>query len=234
MLSLFDEYIKNSQLYFYAITIIIALIKYSKYFDTPLKFFPILLMYTFLNELLGYFINNDPTFLNPFLKDFFSNTNIMFYNIYNIIFVLYFVYIFWHYSNSKLYKKTILYFGFSFIIIIIINIFLQNFFTKQQILSFVCGSIILIICILLYLKENNKILRNKLIKHSLLFWISIGLLIFFTFYTPIKIYYCVTNFENMPLYRIIRRVHLSLICIMYGCFIYGFIQMKGKLRIEET
>jgi hypothetical protein len=226
-----DYYLKNSQLYFYGIAIFVAIFRYPKYFDTPLRFFPIFLMYTFLNELFAYLIHNGSNFFNPFLKDIYEDNNLILYNFYNIIFFTYFFYIYWHFTKTQQYKNYIKYAGYSFLIVAVINIIYQNFFTEQQIITFTYGSTILISGITLYLKEHKSILRKKIIKYSLLFWLSIGLLIFHFFYIPIKVYYNFTDFKDINLFYNIKRVHLFLICIMYSFFIYGFIQTKGKLKV---
>lgn len=229
MIGMLDTFLENSFLYFYGLVILLALFRYSKFFDTPLKYLPILLMYTFLTELLGTIIKSN-TDLNPLISGFYSNYTLVFYNTYNFIFFLYFFYIFWSFISSEKYRKNIVILSISFIIISLINPFFQNYILKSQFYAYSYGGLVLIYCIILYLKENNKILRSKFAKQSLLFWISIGLLIFYAGYIPIKTYYSFSSFENKELFYNLRRIHLSLICIMYSCFIYGFIQMKGKLK----
>ncbi len=230
-MGVFDYYLKNSQLYFYGIAIIVAIFRYPKYFDTPLRFFPIFLMYTFLNELFAYLIHNESNFFNPFSKNVYEDNNLILYNFYNIIFFSYFYYIYWHFTKTQQYKNYIKYAGYSFFIAVAINLAYQKFFTEQQIITYIYGSILLIGCILLFLKEHKSILRKKTIKYSLLFWLSIGLLIFHLFYIPIKLYYNFSDFKDKILFYNIKRVHLSLICIMYSFIIYGFIQTKGKLKV---
>jgi len=54
MLQEFIEFIKEDYfLIVYGITWFFSVINYKKYFDTVLKYFPILIAYTFLNELFG-------------------------------------------------------------------------------------------------------------------------------------------------------------------------------------
>ena len=61
-MEILDTILENASQPLYALTLLVALIKYPKYYSTPLKYFPILLMYTFLTELLGYFTKNYEVF----------------------------------------------------------------------------------------------------------------------------------------------------------------------------
>ena len=186
-------------------------------------------MYTFLTELLGYLINKNFE-LNPVFFDMYADNNVVFYNVYNFIFFIYFLYVYWSFEKTNSYKKHIIFLTIGFLAISILNVFLQKFLIKSQIYSYTFGGLALIYCIFIFFKENNRILRQKIAKQSLLFWISVGLLIFYITYIPIKIYYSISSFENMELYYNIKRIHLSAVGIMYCFIIYGFIQMKGKLK----
>ncbi len=230
MLDVLDLLLERSFLFFFGLTLVLALVQYPRYFDTPLKYYPILIMYTFLNELLGYLINIDFNF-NPLFTDLYAANNVVFYNVFNFIFFTYFFYVYWCFIKSTTFKKNILILSIGFILVSLFNTFLQDFLLQQQIYSYTFGGLIIIYSTIFYLKENNRILRSKIVKQSLLFWISIGLLIFYIGYIPIKNYYSYTSFEHMQLYYNIKRVHLSLVGIMYSFIIYGFIQMKGKLKI---
>jgi hypothetical protein len=232
MLKLLDIFLENSFILFYVVALIVALIKYPNYFDTPLKYYPILLIYTFINELLGYLIKIDFGF-NPIFSEKFLENNVVFYNVYNFIFFLFFLYVFRSFIISELHKKIVLILAFGFILVSIANLFSQNFLLTSQVYAYSFGGLSLIYSIIIYLRENSGILRRKIAKLSLLFWIGIGLLIFHLGYIPIKIYYSFSNFADIELYYNIRRIHLSLVGLMYCFIIYGFIQMKGKFKIRQ-
>ena len=73
----------------YFLTWVISVIRYRRYFDTPLKFFPILIIYTFFTELLGYFIKYNDEF--QFFSDArYSWHNVVIFNIYQLVFFLFF------------------------------------------------------------------------------------------------------------------------------------------------
>jgi hypothetical protein len=203
------------------LVILASLYRYSKYFDSKLKYFPILLMYIFLTELLGLIIKFDPE-KNPFFTNLYSKYNFLIYNIYDILFFGYFFYLYWHYCNSK---KIIFIGSLIYIFSFIINLSFTNIIIYPLIFSYTIGGIILIISASMHLKENIK---KSLLKKNILFWISLGLIIFHIGFIPINILYTLKSNElNFFLYKI----HLALVVLMYSCFVYGFIQMKGKLKV---
>jgi hypothetical protein len=230
MLYYLDILLEHLFLFIYGTALILALFRYPMYFDTPLKYYPILLMYTFINETFGYLIKINTEF-NPIFTDWLSNNTMIFYNIFNLTNFLYFIYIFQHFSQNRTYKKIISILGLFFFIISFINIFIESFLYKIQTYSYIAGGLIIIYCSIIYLKQNRGVIRKKIAKQSLLYWISIGLLIFYIGYLPIKTYYALSSFENTDLYYHIRRMHITLVGIMYSFISYGFIQMKGKLKI---
>ena len=224
-----DIFLENCYIPLYGITFLISLWRYPKYYDSPLKFLPVLLLYTFLNELLGEIVKDSPEY-NLGYQNMYSYYNIVIYNIYNIVFFLYFYYIFRCHIMKRGHRKSITIGSCIFVIICLVNPFLQNFVIDPQLYSYISGSVMLIYCIILYFIEilgSSKILY---IKEDLLFWISIGLLLFYVGYIPIKLTRYFFAVENVDIYMNLRRVHLILIIIMYGCFINGFIWMKRRLR----
>lgn len=231
--SIIDKFLENSFVPIYGIAFVISLFKYSKYYHTPLKFVPILLLYTFLNELLGGLILRNPEF-SLFNGNFYSHYTFMIYNIYTIIFYSYFYYLYWHYLKNKKQKKYILYGAFFHGTIVLINPFFHDFLLESQVYSYIVGGIILIISTIFYLQNQSKISKFIFIKTDLLSWISTGLLVFYLGYLPIKIlrFYNATHvvIRESPN---IRRLHLALILIMYICFIIGFMKMRRMKSVRE-
>lgn len=96
-------------------------------------------------------------------------------------------------------------------------------FTK----SYIAGAGVLIFSITLY---YISILQSSLVlvvRNDLLFWISVGLFLFYIGYLPIKIirswYY---NFNSF--FELLQLIQFSLIIIMYLCFLTGFLWMKKR------
>lgn len=89
-MEILDTILENASQPLYAVTLLVALIKYPKYYSTPLKYFPILLMYTFLTELLGYFTKHYEVFHISIFSSFIRH-NVIIYNIYNLVFLAIFL-----------------------------------------------------------------------------------------------------------------------------------------------
>tara|TARA_R110002051_G_scaffold149955_1_gene222561 strand:- start:822 stop:1517 length:696 start_codon:yes stop_codon:yes gene_type:complete len=228
MIKVYDIFIENSILYLYALTFLLALYRYRKYFDTPFKYFPVLLLYTLLTEYLGGLIRKGDIDNPFFISTVYLKNNTLIYNIYSIIFFSYFYYVFWKHLKNKDYKKWILFAAVGFSISCLINLIFQRFDMDSQLIAYLYGAISLLAFICLYLEENLSKYKHTTIQRKLLLWISLGLLLFFTGYIPIKITYKFMDYDDMNFYYTLRRIHLSLVFIMYSCFSYGFIQMKEK------
>ena len=100
------DFIKNQYfLVVYFITWVISMISYKKYFNTILKYFPILIAYTFLNELLGYFIKTD--YFSFFSDAKYLNANDLIYNLYTLIFFGFFYFLYWKLVESEKFKTWI-------------------------------------------------------------------------------------------------------------------------------
>lgn len=216
----------NSYMILYFVTVGIALYRYPRYYDTPLKFFPILLMYTFLNEVLGkiIFLNED---ISLVLGPIFYN-NWIIYNIYNLIFYLYFYYIFRNYIKNEQDRKLILAGGIILLITSVINVFFQDFTYESQVYAYILGGVFLIICVILHARQQYQIKGKWFNQYNLLSWISLGLLVFYCGYIPIKIirhYNALVGIYESPAIRII---HIVLILFMNVCFILGFLKMRRK------
>jgi hypothetical protein len=91
-------FLENSFILFYVVALIVGIIEYPNYFDTPFKYYTILLIYTFINELLGYLIKIYFRFNSIFSEKFLEN-NAVFYNI-SILFSFCFFYIFFKFLSS--------------------------------------------------------------------------------------------------------------------------------------
>ncbi len=211
----------------YGLALGFALWQYPRYFDTPLKYFPILLMYTFLNELLGYVIKYSEKYSFVW-SDLYSDYNVVIYNIYNIIFFLYFFYVFHSSLKHKKFRNFIAVGTIIFVFIAFLNPFIQNFILESQFYTYLAGTLLLICAILFYFKELREVYTTKFPRRNLLFWIGTGMFIFYLCYLPIKVlryYNSLTGTDEAPF---IRKIHLILILVMYSCFIVGFFYTRKR------
>lgn len=216
------EYIGgNYFMLFYLLALVLSIKKYHLYFNTVLKFLPILIGYAFLSELLGFLILNFDSFQIVSVEEY-SYANNLVFNIYDIIFFLYFFYVYWKILKIKKHRTLIRYGAFLYLGSCIINPFLQDFTIFAQIYASTTGSFLLVIYILLYFFEYYKGLQRK---DDLLKWLSLGLLIFNLFFPFIMI--MGEHYYDLYLLLHLRKVHHVLITAMYSCIIIGFIRLRN-------
>lgn len=226
-LNWFDLFLERSFLPLYGITVIVSILRYRKYYDTPLKYFPILLMYTFLNELLGALIRyNEFEFV---FNEVYRNNNLIIYNIYSIVFFLYFFYVYYMYIKEQLYRKIIAVGSGLFILVAILNPFFQAFLYESQVFTYLTGSLVLIVILLLFFIYTRETFGSWFRDRSIMSWLSLGMFIFYLLYMPIKWIRYERAAEQLNDIPMVRRLHLILILIMYCSIVIGFLRM-GKER----
>ncbi len=206
----------------YIIALVLSIVRYRRYYESLLKYFPIIIGYTLLTEVLGILIKENDDLQIVYL-DGYSFYNQLIFNIFDFIFFLYFYYVFWNAVSSLKSKSWIKKGAVLYIIHSLINPFFQDFMLYPQMLAFLIGSLVLIFCIVLYLRELKlkAVVPNY---QNLLFWISLGLLVFYTFYPFILL----VGYFDYELYQKLyfRQIHYALIVAMYSCFILGFLLMR--------
>ncbi len=222
------EFLKNN--YFiplYAIALIISLTRYRLYYDSVLKYFPILIAYALLSEILGILIRDFEIFQIVY-QDKYHFANNFIYNIYDFVFYIYFYFVFWKRIQNFKYKSIVKYASMAYVVATLINPFFQNVFIFPQVYALTIGSTALIICTLLYFRET---IQKGKTKNNLLTWISIGLLIFNIFFPIIML----AGRFDYDLYKKLnfQQFHYFLIVAMYSCFIIGFLKMGRMKPIQE-
>ena len=111
-----------------------------------------------------------------------------------------------------------------FIFINLMNLFFQNPLTEPLVYGYLFGVVFLIFCTVVYFTKSIREFSFGILKYSLLFWISLGLLGFHVSYLPIKI---IREFYS-HLYINFRQFHLFMIVAMYLIFSIGFIISKRR------
>jgi hypothetical protein len=213
----------NYFLLIYGLAWIISIIFYKKYFDTVLKYFPILIAYTFLNELLGFLIGTSENFA------FFNNyefSNDLLYNLYAIIFYPYFYLIYWKLTHKQQLKNIIKIASILSLLFFILNIFYANPLLKVLYYSIVVFSIILVICLCIYLIDKKNDWRWNREKYNIMTWVSLGLLVFHIFF-PIIFLISFLNYDFWKKFNL-WTIHKVIIIIMYLLFCVGFIVSRRK------
>ncbi len=207
--------IKNSVKYLELITAIVAAIYYYKYKSSSLKWFPFLLFYIALNDFAGYFLRE---YLN-------IRHNAILYNVMYVFNFTILLYIYKSHVKNLISKRVINYFIYTYILSVIINGFYVNYFDKAQSIPFIIGSLFLIISIIIYFIEILNSEEILSIKKNLLFYISVGLLLYYTSSIPFRI---VQNYYQTTYINTLYGIKFCFVIIMNLFFIYGFICSKQK------
>lgn len=221
----------NYFLPFYAIAWILSIIKLPKYYDSFLKYLPIIIGYTLFTELLGVLIYNfdDFTF---FSVSKYSNYNIILYNIYDLIFFPFFYYIYWHSIKNNRIKKIIKFGAFIYFLSMLVNSFFFSPLLNEMWYAYTLGAVVLIISTITYLNALRFESKIFPISTNLLFWLSVGLLIFHIVYLPMTIIKNVDSNLTIEDYSYLRNIQFYFIIAMYICFIIGFLLMR-RIRPQE-
>lgn len=217
---LIDNLIEHFYLPLYLVTWIVAVVRYRTYFDTPLKYLPMIIIYTFFTELLGVLIKYNNNF-QFFSDDRYTWHNVIIYNIYQLVFFLFFFEVYRKILKNKISKKIISYFNVVCILSYIVNAFISNPLHNQTTYAHIVGSLMLLFILIQYLREKLKENYAQPLMYNLMFWISIGLLIFYIAFPFILI----TYLFKVDIWFLVyfRPILLSSIALMYGLIIFGLL-----------
>lgn len=200
----------------YAIVFVVSLIKLPLYKDSALRVLPVILFLTLLAESLGMYI-----------KLVHGIHNAIVYNIYYFFYFSLFYYIFLQVITDEKFK-TYIKIGIALFWLFYVGDWVYtDVINSGFLVSYMAGAGILVFCIILY---YINILQSSLvlvIKNDLLFWVSVGLFLFYIGYIPIKI---IRTWFYKPdsFFEILLVIQFSLIIVMYLFFLTGFLWMKKR------
>lgn len=199
--------------------------RYKRFFDTPLKYLPMLIMYTFFTELLGYFIkfNEDYQF---FSDERYAWHNVVIYNIYQLVFFLFFFEVYRKAIKDPRTKKWISYGSICCVVLYFVNAIVQNPLHEQMTYAHIGVSLILVAILVAYLKEKHLEEFPISQKYNLLFWVTMGLLVFYSIFPLILTVYTLKISLGDHLY--LRPILIGIIVLMYLCTIIGLLVGKRK------
>ena len=128
--------------------------------------------------------------------------NLWFYNLLRIVTFSTYFYIYSKSVSTKKFKISIQFFWVTYLILIIINwSFIQNFAFEMSETPKVIGSLFVILAVILYLIELLKSEKIILFHRTLLFWMSIALLLYYSgpywAYSVLFISYCLTPWRYL-------------------------------------
>ncbi len=203
---------------FYIVALLISLVYFKKFVDTPLRYFPLLIAYTLFNELLGYFIQHYEQY-TFFEEAEYNFHNIIIYNIYQVIFFGYLFWLYYQLEKHRFYKRGILICGTATFLAYFISLFFQDPFHISLFYADTIGSLATVIIILLHFCRLEKVTR-----FNLMVWVNWGLLVFYL-YLPFDVLNAYLNVDFYLEYHL-RQVLWAVVAIMYSFFIIGFLVSK--------
>ena len=212
----------NFVLFVYLITLGVAIYNYRKYFDSQLKYFPVIIAYTFFNEVLGLVIRYSEQFA------FFEGqtySNDLIYNIYDLFYYGFFFWVFWQFAQSQRVRNLIKYLSLLVLGVYIVSCFFQNPITMSLYYATSFASLVLAIFALIYLirlKEWNW----SYDRYNLMVWIAIGLLAFHIVFPGLFLmgYLKSEIWYEYHFQTIIR----TFIVVMYSLFCVGLIVSRRR------
>ncbi len=210
----------------YAVALVLSIMRYRWYYDSVLRNLPIIIAYALLGELLGFLIREVEGFQIVY-KEGFSNYNSLVFNIFDIVFYLYFLYVFWKTFRKPIHKKFAYYGAALFILASLIDPFFHDPILYPQYFGIAVGSTALVGSALFYLGELKSEKGKIPAQRNLMFWICIGIIGFHTLY-PIIMMVGLLNTELYMKLNLRYLLHIA-ITVMYGCFALGFLRMQGRL-----
>lgn len=218
--------IKNSVKYFELLAALFGTFYFYKYKTTHLRVFLYLLWLITITEFSAGFIYNQKIewllYYGEKTKSFY---NWWMFNILDTVSFLVYYYIFYKTLQSIKFRLWVKIFAISYCVLSVFNwVFIQDFFTEMQSYLYVIGAIFLIISIIFYFIELLKSERILKFHRSLLFWISIGLLLYYSGTIPFAAQY--NGYALIPGIHKLFLIIYILATAMYLLFTFGFIWSK--------
>lgn len=198
----------------YLISVVVALAHYKKIKGTKMMYFLYILLLGFMAESAGYYVGHYTDYKNTF----------PIYNVYEVLSFSVYFFLFRSYVQNQTKKKIILGLYLSLMMVVIYNaIFVYPSFLVYHLYSWIYGSICFLIVIIIYLFDLLKTDVILNIKNVLLFWVSIGNLLFIIGFLPVFALSTYFNYNGIWDYTV-----FSLNVLMHTCFITGFLISKRE------
>ena len=200
--------------------------------DKPLfKSFSFFLWFTFLVEVFGNYSNyiHSFSFLISLQNTDFSK-NYWLYNFFGIFQVFFYIFFYLKAVRTnftiKILKWLLVFYFFSTGFILIIKH--EDYFFRYINDNFYVGTFCVLICIFIYFYEILQSDKILIFYKSFVFYVSIGLLIWWLVFPPLILYYPYFNTAYPEFIRLRNIILLSVNVFMYSCFIFGFIWDRQK------
>jgi len=218
MIEFLKYYVIDKSLYIQLAPILVWLFYRKKFKNSFLKYFIWLLVYVFFNEILA----------DLYGRYIHEGYNQIFMNIFNIIHFLFLFRLFYEFAKHSYSKKIILFFVGSYIITLIIELFVLkvDYQLKTQSIPFMVGGLGILICVLLYFYQTLNSEKLIQVHRDLMFWICSAYFIYYLSYMPFKIKQ--NYFAELDDYRYLFKILIIATFIKSVLLIIGFIWSKEK------
>ncbi len=217
--------IRNSGKYFELLAALAGTFYFYKYRHTSLKYIMYLLWYITITEFFAWYMRETGTLI--YRDEGGRGYSNWIYNVLRFITFNTFFYIYHQYLTTSKFKKWVKLFAIGYSVFYFLNwIFIQDFFEKSSELPKVTGSIFLIITIIFYFIELMRSEKIVIFHRMLLFWISIGLLLFYTGTIPFTLTW--NGYALIPGIHKLFLILYILAIMMYLIFTFGFIWSKKE------
>ena len=184
-----------------------------------------LIIYTFFTEVLGYFIKFSDQF-QFFSDDRYTWHNVVIFNAYQLVFFLFFFEVYRKLLHNTKIKRWVLYLSIVCVIAYLVNAFLYNPLHNQMTYAHIIGSLMMLFILAKYFIEKYREENPQPLKFNVMFWISIGLLAFYTTFPAMLIAYKMK--VSLQIQAYFRPVLVTSILLMYGFIIFGLLVGKRK------
>jgi len=213
------SFLKGSIQYFELSAALVGTLYYYKYRDTKLVYFLYLLWFTVLVEFTSYFLGF------KLLTNSFWLYNYIYHPVnFTVLLLLFSIFV-----KKIQYVQTIRTFVFLFLMVYFIYMMIEDYMSNLIMVPFIIGSIFIIVSISFYFIEllnSNKVLY---VSKNLLFWASVGFLIYFAGKIPMRLIRNSTGYlEEIVSYDALSITGSLLSIIMNICFIIGFIWSERR------
>ncbi len=210
---------------------VVGTIYFYKYKNTCLKYFLVLLWYITLTEFSGWYISANRIESLLFFDQNGTKYNLWMYNLLRIFTFSTIFYIYIKSINTKIYKQIIKAFLITYLILVVINwSFIQSFIFEMSEIPKVIGSLFVTVTVIFYFIELLKSEKIITFHRVLLFWISTGLLLYYSGSIPFALKW--NGYMLIPGIHKLFLINTILSMTMYLTFTIGFILSDKEEKIE--
>jgi hypothetical protein len=175
-----------------------------------------------LTELLGFLVKNYPEF--TFFMDKGTDWhNIIIYNIYSLVTLVYFAWLYLRLFSDQMHKKAVKIGAAVYMLSYVISLFYQDPFHEALLYPVVIESLVIVMAALFHIKELRRITDLPPQQYNLMYWVDRALLVF---HIPFPIIYICAVHYYREMYKPFYLFELQLftIVVMYILIIIGFIR----------